>query len=318
MVKPETPSFFINHLKTPKMIGFDSIKSELLNSFRSQKLHHAIIIHSKKGIGKASFAKEFALEILNQTSSNHPDLLLIEKDPEKREINVDKIRGIFDFSNRTSANSPQKFIVIDSACELNKSSSNALLKILEEPHPNNFLILISHNLNRILPTIRSRCHIVKIPNLSAANFYEILQKQNLHFSERDLKFISEICDNSPAEAINLGLDLTRFYELFLRSIYNKKLSEELLKNISDKKMPFEIFEKSYEFFMSRLLKNSTGNSFDFFFDEERVFFNLCQKFSTQEILALNDLTSSTLHKTNSLNLDKKLILITIFNKICYE
>lgn len=300
------------------MIGFDSIRSELLTSFRNQKLHHAIILHGKKGVGKASFAKEFALEILNQTSTNHPDLLLIEKDPEKREINVDKIRGIFDFSNRTSSNSPHKFIIIDSACELNKSSSNALLKILEEPHSNNFLILISHNLNRILPTIRSRCHIIKTTNLSAANFHEILQKQNLHFSEKDLRFISEICDNSPSEAINLGLDLTRFYELFLRSIYNKKLNEELLKILSDKKISFDIFEKSYEFFLNRLLKNSSGNLFNFFFDEEKVFFNLCQKFSTQKILELSDSTLPTLHKTNSLNLDKKLILITIFNKICYE
>ncbi len=300
------------------MIGFDSIKSDLLNSFRSQKLHHAIIIHGRKGVGKASFAKEFVLEVLNQTSTNHPDLLLIEKDPDKREINVDKIRGIFNFSNRTSANSQYKFIIIDSACELNKSSSNALLKILEEPHSNNFLILISHNLNQILPTIRSRCHIIKTPNLSAANFHDILQKQSLHFSAKDLNFVSEICNNSPSEAINLGIDLTRFYELFLRSIYNKKLNEELLKIISDKKISFEIFERSYEFFLSRLLKNSIGNSLDFFFDEEKVFFNLCQKFSTQKILELSDSTLPTLHKTSPLNLDKKLILITIFNKICYE
>lgn len=300
------------------MIGFESVKSNLLNYFSNQKFPHALIIHGKKGIGKSSFAKELALEILNQKTQNHPDLLIIEKEAEKREINVAKIREIFEFSNQTSANSPYKFIIIDSACELNKSAANALLKILEEPHANNFLILISHNLHRVLPTIRSRCQITKIPDLSFADFQEILSQKNLNFSANNLQFIAEICDYSPALAIEIGAEISRFYELFLRSIYNKKLNEDLLKNIADKKTPFEVFEKSYEFFFSRLLKNSFGQNFDFFFEEEKIFFNLCQKFSTKNLLLLKDSTFANLYKVNQLNLDKKLAVITIFNKICYE
>jgi DNA polymerase-3 subunit delta' len=114
------------------LIGFNQTKSALFNSHQTQKLHHAILLHGKKGIGKASFAAELAKEILGK-SALYPDLLLIEKEAEKKEITVDKIRKIADFSNQTSAISADKFILIDSACELNKSASNALLKILEEP-----------------------------------------------------------------------------------------------------------------------------------------------------------------------------------------
>ena len=299
------------------LIGFNQTKSALLKSYQTQKLHHAILLHGKKGIGKANFAAEIAKEILGK-SALYPDLLLIEKEAEKKEITVDKIRKIADFSNQTSAISANKFILIDSACELNKAASNALLKILEEPRPNNFLILISHNLNRVLPTIRSRCQIVKIPDLSLRDFTEILRQNNLQFPPKDLQFLSEIFDNSPAEAITLGLELTRFYELFLRSLYNKKISEELLKKISDKNFSFTIFEKSFEFFISRLLKRLNAALDNFYFDEEKVFLNLIQKYSAQKIFMIADESLNLLRRTTQLSLDKKLSFINIFNQVCYE
>jgi len=300
------------------MLGFTSTKSALLTSYQNQKLHHAILLHGKKGIGKAGFAQQLVTEILGDKIEHHPDLFLVEKDAEKREIGVDKIRKIFEFANQTSAISANKFIIIDSACELNKSASNAVLKLLEEPRPNNFLILISHNLNRVLPTIRSRCQIVKIPDLSAADFAEILQQKNLHFSEKDQQFLAAICDNSPADVINFGVELTRFYELFLRSLYNKKISEDLLKKISDKNFSFAIFEKSYEFFISRLLQNLNNSALNFYFDEEKVFLNLRQKFSAKQIFAIADESLILLRKTTPLSLDRKLTLINIFNHLFHE
>jgi DNA polymerase-3 subunit delta' len=295
------------------LIGFDTINSALHTSFQNQKFHHAILLHGKKGIGKAMFAREFVAEIFGGGSANHPDLLLIEKEAEKKEITVDKIRKIADFVNQTSAISPHKFIIIDSACELNKSAANAVLKILEEPHPNNFLILISHKLHRVLPTIRSRCFSVKIPDLTLENFTEILRQKNPRIIADELEFLSEICDNSPADAITFGADLTRFYGLFLRSILNKKIGEELLKKISDKNFSFIIFEKIFEFFIARLLKNLMNSEMKFFFDEQEVFANLTQKFSHKEIFAIADEALILLHKTTAMSLDKKLSFINIFN-----
>lgn len=297
------------------MIGFDAINSELLQSHQSQKLHHAILLHGKKGIGKASFAKKFAQRILQNNQDINPDLLIIEKEEKKKEITVNKAREVINFLNKTSAASPYKFIIIDSACELNKSSANAVLKVLEEPHANNFLILIAHNLNRVLPTIRSRCQIIQAPNLSITDFNQILEQQNLQFPENDLRFLSEICDNSPAEVINSGLDLIRFYELFLRSICNNKIGDELLKQISNKEFKFTILEKSFEFLITRLVKQLHGAKIDHYFDEEKVFLRLSKKFSTQKLLSISESNLSLLRKTVPISLDKKLSFINIFNKL---
>src|SRR3989338_1395027 len=134
------------------LIGFENIKSKLQDSYQQNRLHHAIMLCGKNGIGKASFAKEFALEILQAgKNTHHPDLLLIEREEDKKEISVAKIREIAKFFNQTSAISKNKFIIINSADELNRSSANALLKILEEPNNNNFLILISHSISKSLP-----------------------------------------------------------------------------------------------------------------------------------------------------------------------
>lgn len=284
------------------LLGFSSIKSNLLSSHQDRKLPHAILLSGKKGIGKGSFAREFSLQI---TRSN-PDILVIEKEVGKREIGVEKIRNMKGFTSQTAAISEDKFIIIDSACELTKSAANAVLKILEEPRPNNFLVLVAHNLNRVLPTIRSRCQILKVPDLSRSDFMQIVKN--------DADFLAEICDNSPAQAIEFGEELSRFYSLFLRSIINEKLSEELLKKVSDKKFPFQITEKSCEFFFNRLMKFYYNSQLNFFFEEEKTFLILKQKIPAEKLFLIHEESLNLLRKTSSVHLDKKLTLINIFNR----
>lgn len=316
------------------MIGFDSIKSSLLGNYNQQKLHHAILFHGKKGIGKASFAHKFALQILQNSASDgsansqqnpsgnfsntsiHPDLLIIEKLENKRDIVVDQIRKIADFSNQTSAISHNKFIIIDAADDLNRNASNALLKILEEPHPSNFLILISHNPSKLLTTIKSRCHLIKIPDLSHADFAKILQKSLFKYSPEEIKILSIMCDDSPAKAIDVGRDMIEIYELFLGSIKNRIINEEITKKVADKNFNFEILSEVITFFLHRLNIYNAGQIEYFLFSEKEVFALLNKKFSTDEIFDLTDSVAKMLTQTASLNLDKKLLLVNLFNKIC--
>lgn len=296
------------------LIGFDEIKSHLLNSHQNNKLHHAILIHGKKGIGKATFIKNFVAEILRSTNSHHPDLLVIEKEESKKEISVEKIRKIADFLNQTSAISQYKFIIIDSADELNKSSSNALLKILEEPHNNNFLILVSHNPNKVLPTIRSRCQEIKVPDLTFENFTQILQKNNFNISQDELMFLSEICDNSPAKAISNQEDFIDIYQLFLQSLENRKIDESLQKKIADKNFSFDTIDEIILFFLNRLIKFLNCFELDFYFNEKEVFFTLKEKLNLLYVFDLQDKVKNLLQKNKSLNLDNKLTFINIFNQ----
>lgn len=297
------------------MLGFESIQSKLLASHQSNKLHHAILLHGKKGIGKATFAKEFVSKILNSENPNHPDLLFIEKEATKKEISVVVIRKIAVFLNQTSAISKYKFIIIDAADELNKSSSNALLKTLEEPHANNFLILIAHNPNKVLATIKSRCHSIKVPDLRFEDFTAILRVDNQNISPEEITILSQICDNSPAKALTHGQDLINLYEIFLTSLHNRIIDSNLLKKISDKKFSFDIITEIVEFFLNRLVKFLSNTEIEFFFDEKEVFLNLRDKFSLQEIFIISDKIQNSLQKSKSLNLDRKLTFINIFNKI---
>ena len=297
------------------LLGFDSIKQTLLTSHQSNKLHHAILLHGKKGIGKATFAKELISEIFNSTNPNHPDLLLIEKEAGKKEISVDKVRKIANFFNQTSAISKNKFIVIDAADELNKSSSNALLKVLEEPQTNNFLILVAHNPNKVLATIKSRCFRLKVPDLTLADFTNILQKDNPSISSEEISILSEMCDNSPAKAIENGQDLVNIYQTLLTSIQSRIINANLLKKVSDKKFSFEVFAEIVEFFLNRLIKFLNNAEIDFYFDEKDVFLSLKDKFTIKEIFAISDNINHSLQKTKSLNLDKKLTFINIFNQL---
>lgn len=295
------------------LVGFDKISSNIIHSFDENKLHHAILIDGKKGSGKASFVKEISKKLSGNDNLNNPDILLIEKESDKKEITVDKIRNIFDFITQTSAISKNKFIIIDSACQLNKSASNALLKILEEPRQNNFLFLISHSINKILPTIKSRCFIVKASTITQEQFYQIIKSKNSEISENELLFLSEICDNSPATAINFGEEIKRFYELFLRSLLIDKISDSLQKIISDKNFNFEIFIKSYEFFNYRFCKILSQNEFITFFEEDKVFTKLKEKYQLEQYLKISENNLNLLHQTIPFNLSKKLGFINIFN-----
>lgn len=299
------------------MIGFELIAENLKKNFEANKLHHGIIIAGKKGIGKSSFIKQFCQKILHSTSQANADFRVVEKVDDKKSIGIEEIRKQSDFLNQTSAISEYKFLIIDSACELTLQASNSLLKILEEPKNNNFLILITHNLSKIIPTIRSRCFIVKVPEFSSSQFFEILHQNKINNPEKEKLFLAQICDNCPALAIEFGNDLVRFYQLFLNSILNQKISEELLKKVSEKNSSFIIFEKILLHFFSQWLKLNNKIVVNFYFEEQDVFDFLSPKFSSLQILNLAQESLSNLEKATSSYLDKKLNLINIFNQICY-
>ena len=162
------------------MIGFELIEENLKRNFEENKLHHGIIIAGKKGIGKASFVKQFCQKILHSSGEANADFRVVEKVDDKKSIGIEEIRKQSEFLNQTSAISEYKFLIIDSACELTNQASNSLLKTLEEPKNNNFLILITHNLSKIIPTIRSRCFIIKVPEFSMAQFFEILNQNKIN------------------------------------------------------------------------------------------------------------------------------------------
>lgn len=184
-------------------------------------LPHAILLHGAEGIGKVAFAEALAQSLLCEQPAhsghacqscaactwfkegNHPDYRRIrpeiledevespgEADSEKtgksakapsKEIKIDQIRALAGFVNVSTHRRGRRVVLIYPAESLNQMAANALLKTLEEPPPDSVFLLVTHRLDRLLPTIVSRCRKLAMPFPPAAqalSWLEDLQVQN--------------------------------------------------------------------------------------------------------------------------------------------
>lgn len=92
-------------------------------------------------------------------SMEHPDMEWVKPEKNGGAIKIDQIRELQSSAYLTPQRSPYRVIVIEAADRMNVASSNALLKILEEPAKHTLFILVAQQLSTILPTILSRCQI---------------------------------------------------------------------------------------------------------------------------------------------------------------
>ncbi|MFZ9181099.1 MAG: AAA family ATPase [Rickettsiales bacterium] len=297
------------------MIGFENISTKWTNLFQSNKLHHAIILSGKKGIGKASFAKEFCAKIIDDP--NFSNIKIIEKLPEKKEIAIGQIQDLVSFFNHTPALDKPRFLIIDAVCEMNKNSANNLLKNLEEPKNGVFIILIAHNLSKVLPTIKSRCYIEKINEFSVSIFTEILHSKKINLSNKDYEFLSEITDNSPALAITNGEEIIAIYQDLLNSFLEMEINSSILKKIGEKNFSYFNIELILKYFCNKICKNTLSKNVNFYYQEQEVFQMIFAKYSAKNFLDITNDIYQKLYFVNKSNLDKKINFTNIFNQIIY-
>ncbi len=140
--------------------------------------HLSYIFYGPSGIGKKFFASKIAEIIFSQTSNkdlqHHPDFAIVR--PERRDIPVEKIRDIVDFSLHPPLEGRKKIIIIDEAHKLNPQSGNALLKTLEESPDFMLFFLITTSPEKLLPTIRSRNISIRFNLLSEDETIQVVKK----------------------------------------------------------------------------------------------------------------------------------------------
>jgi len=127
------------------------------------------------------------------------------KSRRKTEITVEQIRGLKRFFETTSSEEGWRVALIDSADEMNKNAANALLKILEEPPEKSLLILVSHNPDSLLPTIRSRCRSVRLNRLGRPQMDKLLATYLPNADEMQRKRLAELANGSIGSAISLWM-----------------------------------------------------------------------------------------------------------------
>ncbi|HHX8674132.1 TPA: DNA polymerase III subunit delta' [Vibrio alginolyticus] len=146
----------------------------------SDRIPGALLLQSDQGLGIEKLIEFFSQALLCQNyaseacgfchscqlnqSQNHPDLHWIKPEKEGKAITVDQIRACNRLAQESSQLNGYRLFVIEPADFMNESASNALLKTLEEPGAKCLFLLVTHNQERLLPTIRSRCqHWVVAP-----------------------------------------------------------------------------------------------------------------------------------------------------------
>lgn len=163
-----------------KLFSYQNLFNHFINLEIEKKLPSRILLSGQEGIGKKTFAFHFInylfsknektkYDIIENKINNksisfnltnnlsHPNFYFISIKEGKKNIEIDQIRNMINFLNKSSFDNNKKIILIDGSENLNINSSNALLKSLEESNIQNMFILI-HNVNKkILPTIKSRC-----------------------------------------------------------------------------------------------------------------------------------------------------------------
>ena len=157
--------------------------NDIYNGINFKNLPHGIIISGPSGIGKKILANKISKDLLinkNNKSDeidllNHPDFFTLDKDKillnhiTYREEKWDDEKGqrnVNDFLSVTPSIAVNKVVLILNAQTMNNSSQNALLKSLEEPAPNSYIIITTDRPKSLLETIYSRCQIINIPNVT--------------------------------------------------------------------------------------------------------------------------------------------------------
>jgi DNA polymerase-3 subunit delta' len=222
------------------LYGHDILFKNLTSLFKKNKLPKKIIFNGSNGIGKATFvyhlinfilsykeediydlnAKEIIennksyLDLINNINFNFKHLKV---DDFKKIISIEETREIINFFNKSSINNKPKIFFLEGAENLNKNSSNSILKILEELPDNNYFFISYLENKFLLETIKSRCFNCRLFINSKENSF-IKEKLMTQFKTNN----TIIKNLTPG--INLKMNIL-FKEL---NIYEKDFSTKIL------------------------------------------------------------------------------------------
>ena len=306
--------------KNIQLYGMNFFFHEIISLYNKKKLPTKILLSGKKGLGKSTLAYHFINYIFSEKenfmydmnlfkidkenksfkliqNNSHPNFYLIDLLDEKKNIDINQIREMISYTNKSSFNDIPRFILIDNIENLNKNSINALLKIIEEPSKNVFFVLVSNYEKKILPTLKSRCLTFKVNftfEESMAITNQILNKNMFDLINPDLiNYYS-----SPGDVINL-INFSEDKSLDLRNFTLISFLKLLIENGYYKKNKF--------------VKNLLVNHIELFFLKE-------YKLSTtkKSILKLYHYFINKIHNTEQYNLDEDSLFMEFKSKLLNE
>ena len=208
--------------------GQEFAKKYMINSINKGKINHAYMFEGIEGIGKETFAYDLA-KILLETPhlEKAPDCIRVK--PEGNSIKIAQIRNL-QSDIVIKPHKKYKIYIIDKAEKMTLEAQNALLKTLEEPPEYAIIILVTNNKEGLLPTIRSRCEIVKFTPIPFIEIKNYLINQGIEPNRANL--LSSFSRGSMKKALELASS-NEFYEMkenvqkYIETILSKNMVEIL-------------------------------------------------------------------------------------------
>ena len=223
-------------------IGQDAAWQEWLSAISSERMHHAWLLSGARGLGKRAFARAAASELVREAggrlpdAATHPDIHILEHLPAnddeakkkaegkpyqtKRNITVDQVRDMIRRLATKPTMGERRAIIVDPADDMEKSAVNALLKALEEPPAGTYFLLIAHQPGRLLPTIRSRCRILRFASLEPGELDAVIQRDVPEADAATRAAAIAASNGSPGVALNfVEQDLGKIHQLMLRILH---------------------------------------------------------------------------------------------------
>lgn len=220
------------------------VMKQLQTIVEKNRLAHAYIFEGEKGTGKRDVVSFFMKLLLcgnlsnnvpcetcrncrRIDSGNHPNIKQVE--PDGQFIKIDQVRDLLAEMKMTGVEEGKKIYVLHHADKLNSASANMLLKFLEEPDGQVVAILLTEQIQAILPTIRSRCQHIKFVKAPREALIESLESQGVTASmAATLSMVTNDLDTAFALSNDEQFLLARKTVLKLVEIVHQNVHEALL------------------------------------------------------------------------------------------
>ena len=224
------------------IVGHHAARVQFSRAIETRNLHHAWLLAGTKGIGKASFALAAAMRLLAEAADpgqsfpdfvlpekhsaralvdagSHPDLKLLTRLPKDaakaddqlaRSITIAQIRSLQPMFATTPSLSARRVVILDAIDDVERAGANALLKNLEEPPAGTIFLLVSHAPGRLLPTIRSRCRVLRFEPLRSDEVETVLRGALPDSTSDELSALTAAGEGAPGVALGYaGLGIAK-------------------------------------------------------------------------------------------------------------
>ena len=222
------------------VVGHKDILKYISSAVENNRVSHAYILNGERGSGKKMLANLFAMTLLCETgdnepcgkchsckqaeSGNHPDIIRVTHE-KPNSISVDDIRTqVNNTVDIKPYQGPYKVYIIPQADMMTPQAQNAILKTIEEPPSYAVFLLLTENAETLLPTINSRCVMLKLRNIKDTLIKKYLM-ENLEIPDYKADMCTAFAQGSMGRAIMLA-NSDHFNEI-------REEAVQLLKHISE-------------------------------------------------------------------------------------